>query len=115
MMELSVEVTTAPVGDDGWTCLREVLEAVPGSLLIEDAKAPVVILPVTAPDATSASSFVQGLFSLKGLKIVQGKIGPAPDDDFEFMYDDNPVAVSLDDQIVTTHVQWESGRESVDV
>lgn len=104
-MELTAEVTVAAVVNDDWTCLREVLDVVHGSLLIEDPDAPVLMMPVTAKSASAAQNFVEGILGLKGIAIVKGRIDRAPADDYELGDADGEGSVS---GTVTTSVSFQS-------
>lgn len=79
-MDFTVEVTTRPVIGSDWSLHRSVLDAVPGSVLVEDPGAPVLFIPVEAEEAMGAAKFVEGLAMLTGLKIERGTINPSLDD-----------------------------------
>lgn len=95
-MDFTVEVTTRPVIDSDWSVQRNVLDAVPGTVLVEDPEAPVLFIPVEANEPMRAAKFVEGLAILTGLKIESGKIYPTendPDLDDLFDCDDDDVEV----------------------
>lgn len=83
MNKYMVEVTLEAVENDDWVGLRRVTDIVPGTILIEDAEEPVLILPVDAESGSRAAVFVEGVASIVGLTIIHGHIGDAPDDDFD--------------------------------
>lgn len=83
-MDFTVEVVLAPVADDdGWTKLRDMLDLLPGTLLIEDAGEPMLIFPVEAESAGRAGSFIDGVASIAELQMVSGCVRPTPPVDFE--------------------------------
>lgn len=84
-MDYTVEVSTSPISDDaGWEKLRNVLDVVPGSMLIEDRDEPTLIVPVVATEPMKAALFVDGLAKLLDLELKAGQIYPTPEDDFDF-------------------------------
>lgn len=88
MMNYTVEVRTAPVADD-WSLHYQAIDAVPGTILLEDAEAPTVMIPVDAESPLKAAQFAQGLATLIGLTIRGANIYPTPEDqDFETDGDD---------------------------
>jgi hypothetical protein len=89
MTNFTVDVTTEPIQDGDWTKLRSVLEAVPGSVLIEDPLAPELMIPVDAESAMKAATFVDGLSQLIEFHIVGGEIRPTEEADFDAPEDDD--------------------------
>lgn len=83
MNEYTVEATLPPVTDSDWATYRSVTNIVPGTILIEDAEQPVLILPVEAGSPAQAAVFVEGVASIVGIRIVSGEIRDAPAHDFE--------------------------------
>ena len=83
MTDFTVEVTLAPVPEGKWTRLREVLDLVPGTVLIEAPESPVLIFPVRADDPMRAAMFVDGLSKLIPFEVRSGTISPLPEEDFE--------------------------------
>lgn len=83
MNRYTVEVTTEPVVDHGWAVLRRIVDLVPGTLLIEDAEAPVLVVPVDSESPMRAALFVDGITKLTQLVVVSGKVYPAPDANFD--------------------------------
>lgn len=88
MSDFTVEATTAAVTDGDWSLLRSVTDLVPGTFLIEDPQAPVLVLPVQADSPSKAALFVEGILRLADLELVSGTIEPAPEPDFESASDD---------------------------
>ncbi len=82
-MYYTVEIVVAPVADDDWPRLRDVLDVVPGTLLIEDPEAPMLISPVEADSPWQAASFIDGIRSVTKMKLVSGCVYPAPEPDFD--------------------------------
>ena len=83
MINFTVETTTTPVVDGDWSVLRAVLEAVPGTILLEDADEPQLLIPVDAESPMRAATFVDGLATLMGFEVVSGSIYETPIEDFE--------------------------------
>jgi hypothetical protein len=82
MTTFTVEAITKPVYDEaGWFPLRRVTDLVPGTLLIEDAEVPMLILPVNASSPSRAALFVEGVLKVVGIEFVSGTIRPVEDDD----------------------------------
>ncbi|MCZ2824185.1 MULTISPECIES: hypothetical protein [unclassified Modestobacter] len=84
MTEFTVEATMQAVTDGDWSRLRSVIDLVPGTLLIEDAEEPMLVLPVQAESQGKAFLFVDGILKLVGLRPVTGSISEAPEIDFDF-------------------------------
>lgn len=87
-MNFTVEATTDPVENNDWGRLYNVLDAVPGSLLLENPEAPVLIIPVEAEEPMKAALFVDGLSKLLEISVTSGKIYPTPTDEYEFEEDE---------------------------
>lgn len=84
MTTFTVEAITKPVHDEsGWLPLRRITDLVPGTLLIEDADEPMLILPVNASSPGRATLFVEGVLKIVGVEFVSGTIQPAEDDGSE--------------------------------
>jgi hypothetical protein len=81
MTTFTVEAVTKPVGDEaGWSQLRRVTDMVPGTLLIEDADEPTLVLPVTASSPGRAALFVEGVLNVVGVEFISGTIERVEDD-----------------------------------
>lgn len=93
-MLFTVEVVSTSVTDDDWSVLRRVLDTVPGTVLIEDAEMPTLVLPVDAADAGRAVMFVDGLSKLVGFDIVSGQVYPSPEIDFDVPEDEDHAAAT---------------------
>ena len=59
------------------------LDIVPGTILLEDPREPVLIIPVEAAGPMEAARFVQGIAILADVQITAGSINPAPEADFD--------------------------------
>ncbi|WP_326566056.1 hypothetical protein [Mycobacterium sp. 3-98] len=82
MTTFTIEAITKPVHDEtGWLPLRRVTDLVPGTLLIEDADEPMLILPVTASSPGRAALFVEGVLKVVGVEFVSGAIHHVEDDE----------------------------------
>lgn len=79
MQSYTVEVTTEPVVDDRWEPLRQAIDAVPGTVLLEDPDEPILMVPVDALTPLRAAQFVDGLAKLLDIHIRTGSIYPTPD------------------------------------
>lgn len=101
------------VVDDDWSALRRVIDVVPGTLLLEDSEAPVLIFPVDAESPGRASLFVDGVTRLTGLEVVSGKVYPEPANDFEL--DEEPeTALTQDSSPVVDAVHdWVDGVDAI--
>lgn len=88
MTSYTVEVRTAPVAD--WALHYQAIDAVPGTILLEDPEDPTLMIPVDAESPLKAAQFVQGLATLIGLTIRGATIYPTPDEDFETEDDEEP-------------------------
>jgi len=73
MNAFTVEVVTRPVENDDWGSVRSVTDHLPGTILIEDAGEPMLIIPIDAPNLKSAAIFVQGAMSVLGHEVVWGR------------------------------------------
>lgn len=82
-MNYTVEVTTITVVDGRWENLRSAIDAVPGTMLLEDAEEPVLFIPVDAETPMRAAQFVEGLAKLLEITICFGSIYPTPPLDFD--------------------------------
>lgn len=99
-MDFTVEVTTRPITESDWNVHRSVLDAVPGTVLIEDPEEPILYIPVEADDPMKAAKFVEGLAKLTGLKLKSGKISPVtPDPELEGLFDDDDADVQPTDVV----------------
>lgn len=88
MKSYTVEVTTAPAVDGDFSAYHRVIDAVPGTLLIEDAESPMLIVPVDADSPMKAAQFVDGLAKLVNIEPISGTIYPTPTADFDLDDDD---------------------------
>lgn len=82
-MNFTVEVVVPPVLNDDWGRLREMTDVIPGTLLLEDPEAPMLIFPVDADGHQQAASFVDGVCTVAEIRLVSGCVYPTPDVDFE--------------------------------
>lgn len=73
MRAYTVTVTFAPVVDDDWSALYNLLDVLPGSFIIEDSEAPTAVIVVDAETKQSAFTFVDGVFKVLGLRPRTGK------------------------------------------
>lgn len=91
MSDFTVEAVTEPVTDPSqWKRLREVLETVPGTVLIEDAEMPGLVFRVEAINAFHATRFVEGITSLMDVTVVSGSVRLAEDELWEHSDRDEP-------------------------
>lgn len=86
MNAYNVEAVMAPIADDKWDDLRELIDVFPGTILIEDPEEPMLIIPVDAASDTAAFNLVDGLLRLRNSVPVRGRIclienGDDDDDD----------------------------------
>lgn len=82
MTTFTVEAITKPVHDDaGWLPLYRITDLVPGTLLLEDAEEPMLVMPVVASSPTRAAAFVEGVLKLVGVEFVSGAIRHLDDED----------------------------------
>lgn len=94
MTRFTVELLLEPVENDDWSLLRSVIDAVPGSSLIEDPQEPQLFIPVDADSPLRAATFVDGLSQLIGFISIKGQIYE-PAEDFDAPDDDEtPDAVT---------------------
>ena len=77
-MLFTVEVVTAAVTDGDWSCLRRLLDVVPGTLLLEDPDEPTLIFPVDAVSPSRAFLFVEGVTKLADVTVLSSRIYPTP-------------------------------------
>lgn len=80
-MEFTIEAIMSPVVNDDWTDLHRALDVVPGSILMADPEAPVLVIPVTAESAQAAERFLHGLAQITGLDVVAVSAREAEDVD----------------------------------
>jgi len=71
--EFTVEVVLEPVVNDDWSTLRRVTDIMPGTILLEDAGEPTLIIPVEAETLKTAAVFVQGAMSVLKLTVTWGR------------------------------------------
>lgn len=65
----------AAIGDESdWDDLRDLIDIIPGTILIEDPDAPLLIFPVDAPDDYAAFSLIDGVLRLRGFQPERGRI-----------------------------------------
>jgi hypothetical protein len=57
MRSYTVEVTTAPVPDGDFSTYYHAIDAVPGTVVIEDAEVPLLIVPVDATSPADGGPF----------------------------------------------------------
>lgn len=86
MNAYNVEAVMPPIADDNWDDLRELIDVVPGTLLIEDPDEPLLVFPVDADDEAGAFGLIDGFLRLRGSLPVRGRIclienGDDDDDD----------------------------------
>ncbi len=97
MKAYNVEAFMAPVStDEEWDGLRDLIDVIPGTILIEDPDEPLIIFPVDARDEYAAFSLVDGFLRLRGAEPERGRICLVDDHD-----DDH------DDDCIT-NAEWEN-------
>lgn len=79
----TVEVTLTSVSDDDWTRHLNVIDAVPGTILIQDHEAPTLTFPVESDEPFKAARFAEGILSFFELTALSGEISDMPEVDFE--------------------------------
>lgn len=109
MKWFTVEVTLESVENDDWSQHLRAIDAVPGTLLIQDAGAPVLSFPVEASEPLKAARFVEGVLSIVGLGAVSGEITDMPDRDFEMDEDDTPSEQAGTSPVVQAVRDWMDG------
>ena len=87
-MTFTVEATTIPVTDGNWAVFYELLNDIPGSMLIEDPEQPTVIIPTDCELPDRAFAFVSGLATVTGLTLVEARAYETPEDDADLPEDD---------------------------
>lgn len=88
MKAYNVEAVMAPIADDNWDELRELIDVIPGTLLVEDPDAPLIIFPVDARDDYAAFSLVDGFLRLRGVLPERGRVCLIDEDDQDDAHDD---------------------------
>jgi hypothetical protein len=83
MKWFTVEVTLTPVTNNDWALHMRAIDAVPGTLLIQDAEAPVLSFPVQEQEPLKAARFVEGVLNIVGLEAVSGEITDLPEPDYD--------------------------------
>lgn len=73
MKNFTVETVLEPVVDGNWTELRALTDVLPGTLLLEDAAEPTLIIPIEADNLRDAALYVQGVMSVLGHKVTWGR------------------------------------------
>ena len=82
-----MEAILSPIADDeGWEEARDLIDVIPGTILVEDPDEPLLIFPVDARDDYAAFSLVDGFLRLRGVEPLKGRIclienGDADDED----------------------------------
>ena len=75
MHAYNVEAFMAPIADESdWDELRDLIDVIPGTILVEDPDTPLLIFPVDAPDDYAAFSLVDGFLRLRGVLPEKGRI-----------------------------------------
>ncbi|BAN32010.1 hypothetical protein MAHJHV53_44100 [Mycobacterium avium subsp. hominissuis] len=75
MNAYNVEAILRPIADDNrWDEIRDLIDIIPGTILIEDPDGPLLIFPVDAPDDYAAFCLVNGVLQLRGVKPLKGRI-----------------------------------------
>ncbi|OBF79873.1 hypothetical protein A5791_10335 [Mycobacterium sp. 852002-51163_SCH5372311] len=75
MNAYNVEAILGPVADEGsWDEIRDLIDVIPGTILVEDPDAPLLIFPVDARDDYAAFSLVDGFLRLRGVEPLKGRI-----------------------------------------
>jgi hypothetical protein len=92
----TVETVMAPITNGDWSKLRHVTDALPGTILIEDAGEPMLVIPVDAESQRSAAIYVQGAMSVLGLDIQWGRAYVAEDCDVDYSLDSDDFVVVPD-------------------
>jgi hypothetical protein len=80
MTAYNVEAYTAPVTDGNFDALRDVIDDIPGTILIEDPDEPLLVFPVDANSWKEAYALVDGLLRLAGIEPLKGRITLEDDD-----------------------------------
>ncbi len=83
-MEHTVEIVLAPVVDGHWRKLRDAVDTIPGTILLEDSEEPMLIIPVDASSPRTAAIFVQGVMTVLGLDIQWGRSYRTEPSDLDF-------------------------------
>ena len=75
MNAYNVEAILRPIADDeSWDEVRDLIDVIPGTLLVEDPDGPLLIFPVDARDDYAAFSLVDGFLRLRGVEPLKGRI-----------------------------------------
>ena len=106
MKWFTVEVTVKPVTDDDWTAHLRAVDAVPGTLLIQDADCPILSFPVEASEPFKAARFVEGVLSILDLEAVSGEITDLPELDVELEADDETEVQRPPSDVVRGVQEW---------
>lgn len=89
MKAYNVEALLPPIASDNdWDEIRDLIDVIPGTLLVEDPEAPMFIFPVDARDDYAAFSLVDGFLRLRGVEPVRGRICLVEDDEVNEDHDD---------------------------
>ena len=88
MSWFNVEVTTHAVKRDDWTRHLRAVDAVPGTMLLQDAEQPTLAFPVECDNPMRAARFVEGVLSITGLSAAAMSVGDLPEADFERLLTD---------------------------
>jgi hypothetical protein len=81
MTAYNVKAITAPVKDGDFDKLRDAIDVIPGTILVEDPDEPMLIFPVDADNPRSAHKLVDGLLKLAGVEPLKGHITKNDDGD----------------------------------
>lgn len=75
MPSYNVEAIMAPVVNDEWDQLRDLIDVIPGTILVEDPDAPLLVFPVDdVEDGDKAFDLVNGYLTLRGVQPLKGRI-----------------------------------------
>jgi hypothetical protein len=75
MNAYNVEAIMAPIADEhSWDDLRDLIDVIPGTILIEDPDGPLFIFPVDADSWRAAFKLVDGLLKVRGVRPLLGRV-----------------------------------------
>lgn len=74
MTGYNVEAITAPVTDGDFDKLRDAIDVIPGTILVEDPEKPLLIFPVDTENPGSAYRIVDRFLKIVGVEPLKGRI-----------------------------------------
>lgn len=83
MASYNVEAITGPVTDGDFDKLRDAIDVIPGTILVEDPNEPMLICPVDADNPRNAHRLVDGFLKLADVAPIKGRITQSDDADDE--------------------------------